>query len=116
MKNKGTAYRILSVYAIVNVIYLMCFLVIWIINLIIPLTIPNALNFLAVFPISLILYLLIKLPFVHIIYYIVYLKIFAVRFKAEKSKARIISTIVLSLSGILLNTFWWINGQPFLVN
>ncbi len=114
MNNKGKLHRILSIYAIVNIAYLLLLLIF---NLALQgLTVPSGLAFLFVFPASLVFYMLYKLPFVHILFHIIYLIISIIGFKTEKSRAKKTRTIIISASGILLNIFWLINGQPFLVN
>lgn len=67
--NSNTMHRFLSVYSIVNIIYLFGLLIISLIHRQYPeLLFPS---FLAFIPISLIIYLLVMLPYFHIVYYII---------------------------------------------
>ncbi len=109
-----TTYKYLSVYWIVNVIYLLGLLIISLVYRIYPeLLFPR---FLAFIPISLTLYLLTMLPYLHIVYYIAYSFVYVRRFTCDKCPSKVIFTLCFSIAGILLNIYWIVNGKPFLVN
>lgn len=113
MKN-NTTYKYLSVYSIVNVIYLLGLLIISLIYRLYPeLLFPR---FLAIIPISLILYLLTMLPYLHIVCYIVYSLVYVIRFARDKCLSKVIFTLCVSIVAVLLNVYWIVNGKPFLVN
>lgn len=114
MENKKKISRILSIYSIVNIIYLLILLLISVFyrinsELLFP-------QFLALIPISLIFYLLAKLPICHIVFYVIYTFFCIGMSIKEKCRMKILFTIFLSVFGILLNVYWLINGKLFLVN
>lgn len=112
--NSNTMHRYLSVYSIVNIIYLSGLLIISLIYRQYPeLLFPR---FLAIIPISLILYLLAMLPYCHIIYHIIYSFMYMRKYIYDKSSSKALYTLCVSAFGVLLNFYWIINGKPFLVN
>lgn len=111
---KNTTYKYLSVYSVVNVIYLLGLLIISVVYKIYPeLLFPK---FLAFIPISLTLYLLTMLPYLHIVYYITYSFVYVRRFTFDKCLSKVIFTLCVSIMAVLLNVYWIVNGKPFLVN
>ncbi len=109
MKSKfNTAFKYLSTYAIVNIVYILIILLFRFVFYRGMIELVPSIS--GTLMISVFIYLYSLLILWHILYFGVYSVVFTLKFIMDKSPRNLVFTLIISVLGLFLNIWFWQNG------